>query len=557
MNNPSNKRSRPVSRSCVRVGTAPADLSALFVREGDIPPKFRLERPLEHNRVIRGGGLSPWTGRATEIFSPIEIRTPSGLSPKRIGSRPEMTGRDALGILAAARMAFADGRGAWPSLPLDRRIRCLEDFAGRLAALKEPIVRTLMWEIAKPYAELEDECDRTIESIARLSRIAETRERASRSLKRGKGIIGLIRDEPLGVALCAGPYNYPLFETLGLVIPALLAGNVVIIKPPRFGVLFLDFLLEPFASCFPPGTIQVLSGDGPTVLDPLMKSGGIDVFAFIGSLAVADRLIHLHPKKTRLRSLLGLGAKNAAVILPDADLDTAVRECLLGALAFNGQRCAALKILFVHDDVGTSFVDRLVAETAELGIGMPWTGGVRITPLADPDRGPYLRTLMDEAMARGAEIVNENGGRAARSILCPAILRPVTARMKLFWEEQFGPLIPVAFFKQTSEPVDYLRKSPFGQQASLFGTNPRTLGPLIEAAGSQVARININAKCQRGPDVFPFTGKKDSARGDFSASEILGTFSDRTVVAARDNELSAELLKHLKKRASSSPDRSA
>lgn len=391
-----------------------------------------------------------------------------------------------------------------------------------------------MWEIAKPHAELEDEFDRTIESIGRMIEIARKRERAARIVKREKGILGLIRDEPRGVALCAGPYNYPLFETFGLVVPALLAGNAVIVKPPRIGALFFDLLLEALAAAFPPGAIQVLSGDGRAVLEPLMKSGGIDVFAFIGSLAVADRLINLHPKKTRLRTLLGLGAKNAAVILPDADLDTAVHECLLGALAFNGQRCAALKILFVHKDVRAAVLDRLIAETAEVGIGMPWTPGVRITPLADPARIPYLRALVRNAVSRGAEIVNANGGRTAGSIFFPTILDPVGRRMTVYKEEQFGPLIPIVPFNRAAEPVAYLRESSFGQQVSLFTADFKTLGPLIEAASPHVSRINLNAKCQRGPDLFPFTGKKDSARGDFSASEILRTFSDRTVVAARD-----------------------
>lgn len=532
----------PAPGQAFRVGTAPADLSALFVREGDIPRDARMDKPIDQGRLILDGDLRPWSGRLGEVFSPVMVRTPAGLSPLRLGSRPRMTGRDALRVLAAARKAFADGRGAWPSLSLARRVRALEDFASRLAALREPVVRTLMWEIAKPRAELEAEFDRTVESFGRLVRVAAKRERAQRALIRQRGIVGLVRDEPRGVALCAGPYNYPLFETFGLVAPALLAGNTVIIKPPRIGVLFLDALLEPLAACFPPGTVHVLSGEGPAVLDPLMRSGGIDVFAFVGSVAVADRLIGLHPRRTRLRSLLGLGAKNAAVVLPDADLDVAVRECLLGALAFNGQRCAALKILFVHEAVREPFLERLAAETARVRIGMPWERGVRITPLADPARLPYLGALIDDAAGRGAAVVNENGGRSAGSLLVPAVLRPVTSRMRVFWEEQFGPIVPVAFFRRTEEPVGYLRASPFGQQASVFGDGIRTLGPFIEAARSQVARININAKCQRGPDLFPFSGKKDSARGDFSVTEILGAFSDRTVVAAREGGRGAALL---------------
>jgi glyceraldehyde-3-phosphate dehydrogenase (NADP+) len=536
---------RPAQR-IRRTAEAPADASAYFVRESAVPPPFRPGRPVEQRRLLLGGDLVPWTGPSVDVFSPIETWTPSGLAPARLGSRPEMGGREALRMLRAARIAFDGGRGAWASSSLENRVRAMEDFAGRLARLKKPLVRILMWEIAKAHPELEDEFDRTIESIARMIDIARTRERAGRVFRREKGILGLIRDEPRGVVLCAGPYNYPLFESFGLIVPALLSGNSVIIKPPRLGVLFFDLLLEALASCFPAGTVQILSGDGRIILEPLMKSGGIDVFAFIGSLAVADRLINLHPRKTRLRTLLGLGAKNAALILPDADLETAVRECLLGALAFNGQRCAALKILFVHEDVRAEFLDRLVSETARVRIGMPWTAGVRITPMADPARLPYLRSLIEDAVGLGARILNPEGGRADRTILFPAVLHPVDPRMKIHREEQFGPLIPVVPFRSSSGPVAYLRSSPFGQQISIFSTDIGTLRPLVEAAAPHVARVNINAKCQRGPDLFPFTGKKDSARGDFSASEILKVFSDRTVVAARDNASGRNLLGKLR-----------
>lgn len=543
---PSKARSHPALGTAFRIGSVPDDLSALFIPERDIPGPARPGRPIEQNRILLDGRLAPWKGRNVDVFSPVEIRTPSGTVPVRLGSRPEMAGRDALRMLAAARKAFADGRGDWARAPLQRRIQTLEDFSRRLAGLREPVIRTLMWEIAKPRIELDAEFDRTIGTVGRLIEIARDRERASRSIKREKGILGLIRDEPRGVALCAGPYNYPLFETFGLIVPALLSGNAVIVKPPRIGVLFFDILLEAFAAVFPPGTVQVLSGDGRTVLEPLMKSGDVDVFAFIGTLAVADRLVNLHPKKNRLRTILGLGAKNAAVILPDADIETAARECLLGALAFNGQRCAALKILFVHEDVRKAFLDRLAAGLDETAIGMPWMPGVRITPLADPARISYLRSLIDDAVGRGAAVLNKNGGRSSGTILCPAVLGRVKPHMKLYREEQFGPLIPVVPFTRIAEPIDYLRRSPYGQQASLFGTDPRTLGPLIEAVRIQVARININAKCQRGPDLFPFSGKKDSARGDFSASEIFKVFSDRTVVAVREDAADAALLRALR-----------
>ena len=501
---------------------------------------------MDRDRILINGEIIPWKGRVADVFSPIYVRKSNALIRKRIGSYPEMTGKEALRALDAAKRAFAPRNGSWSSLPLSFRVGCAERFLEKLGSLKENIVRTLMWEIAKPYRELEDEFERTISYINQVIKVACKKEKNSRLLRKEQGIMGIVHDEPYGVALCLGPYNYPLFETFSLVFPALLAGNTVIVKPPKFGVLFFDFLLENFRDCFPPGVVNIISGDGKTIVEPLMKSGEIDVFAFIGSPLTANRLIDLHPRKNRLRCLLGLGAKNAAVILPDADLEIAVQESILGALAFNGQRCAALKIFFVHQDIQETFRKGLNREIAETRVGMPWMDRVRITPLADPDRILYLHELVEDAVHQGSFIGNENGGKSCQSLFFPTVLYPVHSKMKIYWEEQFGPVIPLAFYDKIEAPITYIINSHFGQQLSIFGTKIQSIAQLVSSVKSQVARININTKCQRGPDLFPFTGRKDSAKGNFSTLEIMNFFSAKTVVAARENEANESLLRRLR-----------
>jgi len=458
-----------------------------------------------------------------------------------------MTHLAASRALDSASRAFSSGKGKWPLLPVSKRIESIETFLERLENQKENILRTLIWEIAKPYHELEDELERTRQYIEQVIKVACQKEKDSLRPRREKGIIGLIHDEPYGIALCLGPYNYPLFETFSLVLPALLAGNVVIIKPPKFGVLFFDFLLEAFQDCFPPGVVNIISGDGKKIIEPLMKSGKVDILAFIGSPQTANRLISLHPRKNRLHCLLGLGAKNAAIVLPDADLDVVVPESVLGALAFNGQRCAALKIFFVHQEIEQAFRERLLEAVSKAPLGMPWMEKVRVTPMADPERIPYLHELVRDALNKGARIGNKNGGKSFESIFVPTVLYQLNSKMRIYWEEQFGPVIPVVSYHDLKEPVAYLSSSPFGQQLSIFGTKTQKLMELINLVKNQVSRVNINTKCQRGPDLFPFTGKKDSAHGDFSTLNILDHFSSRAVVAARENELSELLFRRLRK----------
>src|SRR5581483_8898128 len=257
-----------------------------------------------------------------------------------------------------------------------------------------------------------------------------------------------------------------------------------------------------------------------------------NVLTLIGSSKVADHIKKLHPKVNRLRAILGLDAKNAAIIMPDADLELAVKECLLGALSFNGQRCTALKALLVHSSLASQFIDRLIDGIAKLKIGMPWEKGVSITPLAEPGKAAYLAECVRDAERQGARVVNPGGGSATKSLFHPALVYPVRQGMKLYREEQFGPVIPVIPFEKIETALDYVAGAENGQQVSIFSNDPELVGRLVDPLVNQVCRVNINCQCQRGPDVFPFTGRKDSAEGTLSVSDALRSFSIRSMVAA-------------------------
>ena len=167
----------------------------------------------------------------------------------------------------------------------------------------------------------------------------------------------------------------------------------------------------------------------------MMASGGVDVLAFIGSAPAADALKRAHPAPHRLRSVLGLEAKNPGIVLPDADLDLAVRECALGALSYNGQRCTALKILFVHQSVLDGFLDRFSRAVQGFRAGMPWDDGVTITPLPDLAQVRKQLDLVDDALGKGARVVNHGGGDSCQTLLLPTVLHPVLPGMRLYDEE--------------------------------------------------------------------------------------------------------------------------
>jgi acyl-CoA reductase-like NAD-dependent aldehyde dehydrogenase len=168
---------------------------------------------------------------------------------------------------------------------------------------------------------------------------------------------------------------------------------------------------------------------------------------------------------------------------------------------------------------------------------MPWEKDVFITPLPEPEKPAFLQELIGDALAKGAAVVNEGGGKQEQSLVFPTVLYPVDASMRIFHEEQFGPVIPVAVFDHIDEPVRYIMESNYGQQVSLFSNNADEIASLIDPLVNQVCRININAKCQRGPDIFPFSGRKDSAESTLSVHDALKVFSIRTLVATKGNAI--------------------
>ncbi len=514
-------------------------------RAEDIPKQWRLDEYVEQREYLCNGVLRRWDGPLQEVLSPVfEIRK-GRVQQKVIGGYPLLEEEQALAALEAAYGAYDQGRGRWPTMSVEERIKHVEEFVLAMKERRTDVVRLLMWEIAKTLHDAEREFDRTVEYICDTVEALKELDRASSRFTIEQGIIAQIRRAPLGVVLCMGPFNYPLNETFTTLIPALIMGNTVIFKPPKLGVLLHRPLLEALRDSFPEGVVNTVYGEGQKVIGPLMRSGRIDVLAFIGSSRVADILKSQHPKPHRLRCVLGLEAKNAGIVLRDAELESTVKECVLGTLSYNGQRCTALKILWVHEDIVDDFLARFCRAVDRLRGGLPWEPGVHITPLPEPGKTEWLQGLIEDACNKGARVVNEDGGAVERTFMWPAVVYPVDERMRLYHEEQFGPVIPVVPFSDIEEPMNYVINSNYGQQVSLFGTDARTIAELVDPLVNQVCRVNINSQCQRGPDTFPFTGRKDSAEGTLSVSDALRVFSIRTLVAAKGTDINREIIKSI------------
>lgn len=494
-----------------------------------LPQEIHGLLPVEQRSYLVNGALKQWEGRQEAVWSP--VHTASEVKPY-LGSYPALDAKAATEILDAAVTAYDRGLGSWPQSTAFDRVQAVMKFAAAMVAVRETVVERLVWEIGKSQADAEKEFDRTVQYIRDSCEALLSLNAESRQTQEFPGLSVTVDQTPLGVTLCMGPFNYPLNETFTTLIPALLMGNTAILKPARYGVLLLEPLQEAFKECFPPGVVNIVYGDGKEVISPLMQSGKIDVLAFIGSETVADIISAQHPAQHRLTRVLGLGAKNPALILEDADLESTLQKTVPGSLSFNGQRCTALKIHFVSTAIAEEYAVRFAAAVEKLPQGKPWEQDVVITPLAEGEQKiSFLQDLVADAVAKGARIMNADGGTADGNLFTPVVLFPVTSAMRIYHEEQFGPIVPIVPMQNPDEAVQYLADSPFGQQVSVFGRDTTELTQQAKKLSLLVGRVNINDECKRGPDVLPFSGRKSSALGTLSVVDALKAFSLPTVIA--------------------------
>ena len=508
-----------------------------------VPHEFDIKEPIKHKTFLINGKIASWKGEYSEVKSTI-LSSKKNIPYKLIGYSPKMDEKHALKALEAANKAYNNGTGKWPTMKVYERINCMQKFVDLMKGKRDEVVKLLMWEIGKNLNDSRKEFDRTVDYINETIKEYKKIDRDGATFQNNSGVRALIRRGPLGVVLCLGPYNYPLNETFALLIPAIIMGNTAIFKPAKHGVLLIAPLLNAFKESFPPGVVNIVFGRGREMASPIMKTGKVNVLALIGHSSSAISLQDLHPQKNRLRLVLGLEAKNPAIILDDADLDLAVNECINGSLSFNGQRCTALKIIYVHEKIKDKFLKQFCEKVDDLKLGLPWENTL-LTPLPEPHKPKYINELIEDAKEKGARVLNKKGGEISNNYIFPAVLYPANEQMKVYKEEQFGPVIPVISFDDIDIPISFMAESNYGQQVSLFGKSEKKLGPLIDSLVNLVCRVNLNSSCQRGPDVYPFTGRKDSAVATLSVHDALRSFSIRTFVASKDNETNKEILRKL------------
>lgn len=502
-------------------------------------------KPMVNGSVTFINGVkSAYSGDITEVTSP--IRGPDGARVS-IGTEAHMTAAEAMSALDAAFTAYGRGLGAWPTSSLGDRIAAVEKYLAELHKARDKIIVTLQWEICKNVSDATKEFDRTVDFVKDVITVLKQNSGVSTpSFEEWTtigGVTGKVRRGPVGVCLMVAAFNYPLNEMYAMMMPALLMGNTIVLKLPTIGGLCHILTLDALAAAFPPGVINFVTGSGRETLPAIMGSGKVDMIGYIGGKKGCDALIKAHPEPHRLKVFSQLEGNNMAVVLPSADLDSAVKQIISGTTSYNGQRCTAIKLVVLHSSIADAFVAKYCDALTNLKVGLPFDGAA-ITPLPDERKPEYLDGLVKDAVEKGAKVVF--GGTKKFTLVTPTVLYPVSADTRAFNEEQFGPVIPITTFDSMDFVLEQVANSWNGQQIAFFcsGADPEAI-KLVDFTQAIVGRININTAPSRGPDQFPFSGRRSSAMGTMSVTHAIEAFSMETIVAFKENEANKIVAQHV------------
>lgn len=435
-----------------------------------------------------------------------EITIYSPINQEELGTVPAMTQTEADEAMQAARAALP----AWRALSAIERAAYLHKTAAILERDKEKIGTILAKEVAKGIKAAIGEVVRTADLIRYA---AEEGLRITGQAMEGGGFeaasknkLAVVRREPVGIVLAIAPFNYPVNLSASKIAPALIAGNVVMFKPPTQGSISGLLLAKAFEEAgIPAGVFNTITGRGSEIGDYIIEHKEVNFINFTGSTPIGERIGRLAGMRP---IMLELGGKDAALVLEDADLEHAAKQIVAGAFSYSGQRCTAIKRVIVLESVADKLATLLQEEVSKLTVGDPFDNA-DITPVIDNASADFIWGLIEDAQEKEAQALTPI--KREGNLLWPVLFDQVTKDMKVAWEEPFGPVLPIIRVASVEEAIAFANESEFGLQSSVFTNDFKKAFEIAEKL--EVGTVHINNKTQRGPDNFPFLGVKGSGDG--------------------------------------------
>lgn len=402
----------------------------------------------------------------------------------------------------------------WRKLPLAERQKYMLKFCDYMVSKAEEIGKELTWQMGRPISQTPGEILRGFQE-----RIKYTVNLAPKALAdiipedKQDGFKRFIRREPLGVVAIIAPWNYPYLTSVNAIVPALLAGNAVVLKHSHQTPLVADRYAEGFkAAGLPEGVFQHLDISNEDA-EKLMADRRVDYVNFTGSVkgghavqkAISDKFIVAG---------LELGGKDPAYVRADADLHNAVENLVDGAFFNSGQCCCGIERIYVHEKIYDKFVEDFVALTKTYKLGNPTDPATNLGPMVRTGAADFVRGQIEEAVKKGAKpLIDESHFPASKKgtpYLAPQVLVNVDHSMSVMMEESFGPVVGIMKVASDEEALKLMNDSPYGLTASIWTKDAEAAEKLGEQLETGTVFLN---RCDYLDPGLPWTGVKDTGRG--------------------------------------------
>jgi succinate-semialdehyde dehydrogenase/glutarate-semialdehyde dehydrogenase len=449
------------------------------------------------------------------------ITTINPYNGKELHQYQELTKKEIKAKLETAQKTFED----WRTTSFEHRANSLRKVGALLRENTESYAKLMTAEMGKPISQSRGELEKCAWLCDHYA--ANASGYLAKEYIETAHFKSYVSYEPIGVVLAVMPWNYPFWQVFRFIAPALMAGNVGVLKHASSVMGCAELIQDIFLEAgFPQGCFQnFVIGSG--AVEAIIENDIIKAVTLTGSMPAGAAVASTAGKQIK-KTVLELGGNNALVVFKDANIDETVEECVAARFQNTGQSCIAGKRLLLQEEIAEEFLDKFTQKVKALVSGDPQEEDTYIGVMAREDLAEELEDLMNASLEKGAEL--HYGGSRDKTYFAPTILTNVTTDMPVFKKETFGPLMAVSTFKTEEEAIKLVNNSKFGLGASLFSTNLKKMEEL--AAQIKDGAVFINHKVASHP-ALPFGGTGISGYGRELAHYGIREFVNiKTVVIA-------------------------
>jgi acyl-CoA reductase-like NAD-dependent aldehyde dehydrogenase len=401
----------------------------------------------------------------------------------------------------------------WRVTSLDERVALCERVVEHMLANSDDVARELSWQMGRPIRHTPFEIQRGFQERSRYMSAIAVAALADVAVEPKEGFTRFIRREPVGIVLVVAPWNYPYLTSVNTIVPAILAGNAVLLKHATQTLLCAERYSEAFeAAGAPAGLFQHLHATHDDVAR-IIADDRVGFVAFTGSVE-GGHAIQRAASSRFIGTGLELGGKDPSYVRPDANLAYAIAENVDGSFFNAGQSCCGIERIYVHTDVFDEFVDGFVAETRNYVLGNPLDDATNIGPMVTAKAADFVRGQINDAVGAGARLLygeqNLSASKPGTPYLAPSVLIDVDHSMRLMTEESFGPVIGIMRVRSDDEAVTLMNDSAYGLTASIWTSDADAALAIGDRVETGTWYMN---RCDYLDPALAWTGVKDTGHG--------------------------------------------